>query len=180
MPASAEQMLDQLHGLLSRISSQMVAAATTDDDALSQNRYRHAQEDVEKTMPLVRRIKAKVSSDRQIKMDGVVATGAYAKAAVWTGRKKKTASDLAKQHLKKNRKGKVVSKSASAAGEAKRKYIQEWLSAVRAARQQLGFGGFCLVGGKTENGQRLLETARGIYGKRGCTGQAHRSAQREP
>ena len=173
-------MLDQLHGLLSRISSQMVAAATTDDDALSQNRYRHAQEDVEKTMPLVRRIKAKVSSDRQIKMDGVVATGAYAKAAVWAGRKEKTASDLTKQHLKKNRKGKVVSKSASAAGETKRKYIQEWLSAVRAARQQLGFGGFCPVGGKTENGQRLLETARGIYGKRGCPGQAHRSAKREP
>ena len=121
-----------------------------------------------------------MSSDRQIKMDGVVATGAYAKAAVWAGRKEKTASDLTKQHLKKNRKGKVVSKSASAAGETKRKYIQEWLSAVRAARQQLGFSGFCLVGGKTENGQRLLKTARGIYGKRGCPGQAHRSAKREP
>ena len=114
-------------------------------------------------MPLVARIKSKVLSDRQKKTGNVVATGAYAKSAVWAGRKEKTASKLTQQHLKKNRKGKVVTKSASAAGEIKRKYLQEWNSAVRTARERIGCVGFWPVGGKTARGQKLLAVARSIY-----------------
>ena len=87
MPVSVPQMLDQLHGMLSRINSQMVAADVTEDDTVARDRYRLAQQDIEKTMPLVKRIKGKVSSERQIKTDGVVATGAYAKATVLAARK---------------------------------------------------------------------------------------------
>ena len=156
MPVSAPQMLDQLHGMLSRINSQMVAADVTEDDTVARDRYRLAQQDIEKTMPLVKRIKGKVSSERQIKTGGV-ATGTYAKATVLAGRKEKTASNLTKDHLKKNRKGKVVTKAASAAGEAKFKHIQPWVNAVRAARLQLGVAGFGKLQGK------LLKTARRIY-----------------
>ena len=117
-------------------------------------------------MPLVRKIKATLAADRQVKKDGVVATGAYAKASVLAGRKEKTPSNLKEDDLKKNHKGKVVTKSASAAGEAKRKYIQEWIAAVRAARQQLCIVGFCPVGGKTARGKRLLKVARRHHGAR--------------
>ena len=72
-----------------------------------------------KTMPLVKRIKGKASSERQVKTDGMVATGAYAKATVFAGRKLETAPNLTKEHVKKNGKGKVVTKAASAVGEAK-------------------------------------------------------------
>merc|ERR1711879_880493 len=84
------------------------------------------------------------------------------KAAVFNGKKVKTASGLQKADLKKTKKGKVVSKKASEV--AKKRWVknglQKWSIALSKARKQQKVVGFVPLGGKTAKGQALLKAAR--------------------
>merc|ERR1719408_1011275 len=56
---------------------------------------------------------------------------------------------LTKAALTKSKRGKVVSKAASAAGKKAYKHISGWTKACQTARKELGIKGFCAVGGKS-------------------------------
>ena len=92
-----------------------------------------------------------------------VAQGCRAKAVVWAGRKSSTVAKLKKEGLMQNKKGKVVSKAASAAGKAKHKHISAWTKAVAKAKSELGIVGFCPVGGRTARGKKLYKKAKQLY-----------------
>merc|ERR1712124_69878 len=70
-----------------------------------------------------------------------IARGPFAKAVVLRGGKEKTASGLTKASLMKNKRGKVVSKKANAAGKKAFQNIKDWTSSVIAARKALQFSG---------------------------------------
>ena len=91
----------------------------------------------------------------------VIDKGSRAKRSVLKGTKKKTQSGLTKADLKKNKRGKIVSKKASANGLNESK--NSWIEAVAKAREELGIEGFCCVGGNTEQGEALYATAMSIY-----------------
>merc|ERR1719410_1626572 len=82
---------------------------------------------------------------KKVKKVSKIAKGRGAKAAVLKGKKEKTTSGLTAASLVKNKAGKVVSKKASARGKK--------------------IKGFCLCGGKTEQGKKLLAKVRAIYKK---------------
>merc|ERR1719208_574278 len=72
-------------------------------------------------------------------MKSQIAKGKRAKSSVFRGTKSKTSGGLTKDKLIKNKRGKVVSKAASAA--AKKRFasspLKAWLQAVKTARKQL-------------------------------------------
>jgi hypothetical protein len=69
--------------------------------------------------------------------------------------------------LKKNRIGRIVSKKASEAAKKRptAKIIGAWGKAVKSARKTLKITGFCPVGGKSAEGQKLLKAVREIVAK---------------
>jgi len=71
-----------------------------------------------------------------------VAKGRLAKALVLRGSKEKTTGGLRRDALMKNKRGKVVSKRASAAGKRAYKQIAGWVEGVMAARRALKMKGF--------------------------------------
>merc|ERR1740138_1701150 len=89
------------------------------------------------------------------KKASVIAKGKYAKAAVFKGKKVKTSSGLKKEMLIKNKRGKIVSKKASASGKKRYANISGWVAAVVAARKALGLKGFIAVNGKSGEGKAL-------------------------
>mmetsp|Transcript_99258 Transcript_99258/g.248900 ORF Transcript_99258/g.248900 Transcript_99258/m.248900 type:complete len:136 (+) Transcript_99258:70-477(+) len=93
-----------------------------------------------------------------------IAKGKMARAAVFSGRKAKTASGMTQATLTKNKNGRIVSKKASA--RAKRAYassgIKAWADAVKAARKALGITGFVAVGGKSAAGKALYAKAKSL------------------
>ena len=99
------------------------------------------------------------------KSDPKVATGRRAKAVVLAGRKEKTSTNVKKDQLMKNPKGRVVSKRANAAGKEKFKHIANWNRAVQMARASMGLRGFCPVGGRTKLGRQLLTKTRVHYAR---------------
>merc|ERR1712032_1643576 len=62
---------------------------------------------------------------------------------VFHGSKEKTLSGLTKGALHKNKRGKIVSKKATAAGKKSYQNISGWTKAVTKARKELGVTGFC-------------------------------------
>merc|ERR1719223_1709044 len=92
-----------------------------------------------------------------------IAEGKKAKASVFAGTKEKTKTGLTKANLTKSKKGKIVSKKASAAGKKNYKNISGWNKACMAARKALAIKGFCAIGGKSAQGKALLAKARSIY-----------------
>merc|ERR1712080_566942 len=87
------------------------------------------------------------------------------KFSVFSGRKLKTVGGLKKGDLKKNKRGKVVSKKQSDAarkGKGFRK-LATWNAAVKTARRSMGIKGFQAIGGKTQKGQALLKKVRSLY-----------------
>ena len=109
-------------------------------------------------MSYLRKIKSKTCAARRD--NNGVATGHRAKAVVFAGHKERTKDSLTKDGLKKNKKGRVVSKAASEAGACKVKYVYAWRKAVAAARVRLKVQGFCPVGGKTVRGKKLYKIAK--------------------
>merc|ERR1712222_89507 len=85
----------------------------------------------------------------------VVARGRGAKARVFSGKKLKTGGGLTKSDLTMNKRGKVVSKKASA--RSKSAYassgLKQWSEAVKQARKALGFDGFVPIRGKSAKGK---------------------------
>merc|ERR1719276_225567 len=92
-----------------------------------------------------------------------VSKGKNAKASVFRGTKEKTKTGLTKSNLTKSKRGKIVTKKASAAGKRNYKNISGWNKACMAARKALNIKGFCAIGGKSAQGKALLAKARSIY-----------------
>merc|ERR1719392_297420 len=78
-------------------------------------------------------------------MKSQVAKGKRAKSSVWRGTKAKTSGGLTKDKLMMNKRGKVVSKAASAAAKKRSSHLQAWGKAVATARKQLDIKGFVAV-----------------------------------
>merc|ERR1711862_338661 len=96
----------------------------------------------------------------------VIAKGKRARAAVFSGRKEKTASGLTKAKLMKNSLGKIVSKARSAASKKRfAKGLGLWTSAVKTARKALILTGFVAINGKTAEGKAVYAKAKSIYAK---------------
>merc|ERR1712178_116870 len=76
--------------------------------------------------------------------------------------KKAMKSKVAKGKLMMNRRGKVVSKAASAAARKRCSHLLAWGKAVAAARKQLDIKGFVAVGGKSAAGKALYAKAKSL------------------
>merc|ERR1712032_1342767 len=87
--------------------------------------------------------------------------------SVFAGTRQKTKGGLAKGDLKKNKRGKIVSRAASDAAKKRKGYkkVLAWTSAVKAARRGLGLKGWVSVNGKTSNGRALYARAKSLYAK---------------
>merc|ERR1712224_950501 len=75
-----------------------------------------------------------------------IAKGKLARAVVFRGTKEKTKTGMTQADLMKNKRGKIVSKKASA--RAKARYasgIKGWVVAVQKARKALGLKGFVAI-----------------------------------
>merc|ERR1719191_761293 len=91
-----------------------------------------------------------------------VARGRFAKALVLRGSKEKTVGGLRRDALMKNKRGKVVSKRASAAGKRRYAQIESWVEGVMAARSALRLTGFVAINGKSLIGKALYVKAKAL------------------
>merc|ERR550537_2055508 len=96
-------------------------------------------------------------------MKSQIAKGKRAKSSVFRGTKSKTSGGLTKDKLIKNKRGKVVSKAASAAAKKRSSHFVAWSKAVATARKELGLKGFIAVGGKSPEGKALYAKAKAHY-----------------
>ena len=95
-----------------------------------------------------------------------IAKGKHQRAQVLRGTKEKTASGLTKDKLFKNKRGKIVSRKASAAGKKRYSAIKMWAESVAAARKALNLKGFVAVNGPKPEGKALYAKAKAIYASR--------------
>merc|ERR1711957_841637 len=95
-----------------------------------------------------------------------IAVGRLAKAMVFRGSKEKTSGGLSKDSLMKNKRGKVVSKKASARGKRLFKNIEPWLESVMEARMALHARGFVAINGKSLQGKALYVKAKALHATR--------------
>merc|ERR1712187_1026834 len=91
-----------------------------------------------------------------------IATGTRAKSLVFRGFREKTSGGLKSEALMKNKRGKVVSKRASAAGKRSYKAIGKWTEAVNKARKALSLTGFVAINGKSPEGKALYAKAKAL------------------
>merc|ERR1712039_313752 len=91
-----------------------------------------------------------------------IATGRLARSMVFNGRKEKTIGGLKKDSLMRNKRGKIVSKKASANGKTRYQQIEGWVEAVMEARDALHTKGFVAINGKSLHGQALYAKAKTI------------------
>ena len=92
-----------------------------------------------------------------------IARGKRAKAAVFLGRKEKTASGHSRSDLMKTKHGRIVTKAKHAQGKKAYAYISAWTDALQKARKELGIKGFCAVNGKTAQGKALYAKTKAIF-----------------
>merc|ERR1712112_294293 len=106
----------------------------------------------------------KTGMKRKAMKKSVIAKGKRAKSSVFRGTKAKTSGGLKKSDLVRNKAGKIVSRKASenAKKNFKKRGLDKWFNAVKAARKSLGITGFCPVGGKSAKGQALLKKVRSL------------------
>merc|ERR1739848_382340 len=95
-----------------------------------------------------------------------IAKGKMAKAQVFKWTKEKTTGSLRKDSLIKNKRGKIVSKKASAAGKKKFATIKGWADCVATARKALQLKGFVAINGKMADGKALYAKAKALYAAR--------------
>merc|ERR1712046_214478 len=88
--------------------------------------------------------------------------GPQAKAVVLRGNKEKTSGGLTKASLMRNKRGKVVSKKASASGKKAFTHIKDWVSSVVAARKALQVTGFVAINGKSHQGKALYVKSKAL------------------
>merc|ERR1712139_480392 len=91
-----------------------------------------------------------------------IASGKLAKFVVFHGSKEKTRSGLTREMLMLNKRGKVVSKRASAHGKRQYQNVKAWTSAVVKARSSLNLKGFIAVNGSSLVGKALYVKAKGL------------------
>merc|ERR1711879_1122140 len=89
-----------------------------------------------------------------------IARGRLAKALVLRGKFEKTRSGLRAEGLMKNKRGKVVSKRASA---ARARSSKDWIDALMKARGALNLSGFVAINGKSAQGKALYLKAKTAY-----------------
>merc|ERR1719262_1053812 len=113
-------------------------------------------------------VRAKTTAGKAMKSKRVskVAKGRFAKALVLRGSKERTVGGLRKDALMKNKRGKVVSKRASAAGKRRYAQIEGWTEGVVAARSALRVTGFVAINGKSLVGKALYVKAKAIRASR--------------
>merc|ERR1712061_272829 len=101
---------------------------------------------------------------KKVKKVSKIAKGRGAKAAVLKGKKEKTVGVLTSANLVKNKRGKVVSKNASARGKKAfaSSPLKKWSEACKKARKALGITGFCAVGGSSAQGKALYAKVKSI------------------
>merc|ERR1711862_430328 len=105
-----------------------------------------------KTMKVMKVMKAKAVSK--------IAKGKLMRAAVFSGRKEKTASGHKKSDLKKSKtSGKIITKAQHAAGKKAYSRIKAWTSACQKAKKELGVTGFVAV----KKGSTLYKKAKELY-----------------
>merc|ERR1719388_187918 len=95
-----------------------------------------------------------------------VAKGRLAKALVMRGSKEKTTGGLTREGLMRNKRGKIVSKKASAVGEQRFRNIEAWVSSVVAARKALQVSGFVANNGKSLQGKALYVKSKALCAAR--------------
>merc|ERR1719359_772403 len=95
-----------------------------------------------------------------------VARGRFAKALVLRGSKEKTVGGLKRDGLMRNKRGKVVSKKASAVGKQRFRNIEAWVSSVVAARKALQVTGFVAINGKSLQGKALYVKSKALCAAR--------------
>merc|ERR1712047_93916 len=91
-----------------------------------------------------------------------IAKGRMAKALVFRGSKSKTSGGLQKDSLMKNKRGKVVSKRASANGKMRFRAIEAWVESVMEARKALQVSGFVAINGKSLQGKALYVKSKAL------------------
>merc|ERR1719213_711221 len=92
-----------------------------------------------------------------------IARGKMRKSRVLRGLKEKTSGGLKAESLMKNKRGKVVSKRASANGKRAWRHIEAWVESVQSARSQLKVAGFVAINGKSIQGKALYVKTKAIY-----------------
>merc|ERR1719450_466793 len=91
-----------------------------------------------------------------------IAKGKLAKAMVMRGSKEKTSGGLTRDALTKNKRGKIVSKRAAAAGKRRYSNIAAWVDSVVEARKALQMEGFVAVNGKNVQGKALYVKSKAL------------------
>merc|ERR1719377_214812 len=81
---------------------------------------------------------------------------------VLKGSKEKTSGGLTRDALIRNKRGKIVSKKASASGKRNFRNIQDWVSSVVAARKALQVTGFVAINGKSLQGKALYVKSKAL------------------
>merc|ERR550539_2288145 len=99
-------------------------------------------------------------------------------ALVFRGSKLKTTGGLKQDDLMKNKRGKIVSKRASAHGKRLFRYVEDWVESVMEARSALHVSGFLAINGKSLQGKALYVKARSLRAaKRGSLAPSMPQAQ---
>ena len=98
---------------------------------------------------------------KAMKRVSMIARCKLVKSVVFRGTKAKTQSGLKKTDLFKNKRGRIVSKAASASGKKRFANIKGWMAAVQKARKALGVKGFVAI----KKGSPLYKKAKEFYGQ---------------
>merc|ERR1719390_41598 len=112
--------------------------------------------------PAMKTAKAKAGKVKKSKRVSKVARGRFAKALVFRGSKEKTTGGIRCDGLMKNKRGKVVSKRASANGKRRFVQIESWVEGVMGARAALRLTGFVAINGKSLQGKALYVKAKAL------------------
>merc|ERR1719265_1372242 len=107
-----------------------------------------------------------------------VARGKMAKALVFRGSKERTSGGLKSDSLMRNKRGRIVSKRASANGKRRYRAIEFWTDAVMMAREALHLRGLVAINGKSLSGKALYVKAKSLsaQAKMGSSMTPHPSA----
>merc|ERR1712224_153948 len=104
----------------------------------------------------------KVQRAMKAKRVSKIAHGRFARALVMRGTKEKTVGGLTRDKLMKNKRGKIVSKRASAHGKRCFCKIESWTEACVAARKALQVSGFVAINGKSLQGKAIYVKAKAV------------------
>merc|ERR1711920_71157 len=104
----------------------------------------------------------KATTAMKAKKTSKVAKGRLAKALVFSGKKEKTIGGLKQESLMKSKRGKIVSKRASAHDKRMFRNVESWVNALMDARRSLKTSGFVAVNGKSVYGKALYVKTKAL------------------